>query len=225
MGEVYRAWDPQLQRWVALKFLHGSDPLQLARFQREARAQARVDHPGVCRVYEVGEVEGRPYIAMQEIDGADARPRRRASCRSRSACGWWRRSPRPCTPRTASGSSTATSSPSNILVADGEDGLHPFVVDFGLARDQRRHRPDRRAARSPARPATWRPEQARGDDAALDRRADVYSLGAMLYELLSGRLPLPAANLAEAIVKLLQEEPRAAARSWRRRCPPTSRRW
>ena len=69
MGEVYLASDPQLGRRVALKFLHCNDPELVERFLREARAQARVEHPSVCQVYEVGEVEGRPYIAMQYIEG------------------------------------------------------------------------------------------------------------------------------------------------------------
>jgi serine/threonine-protein kinase len=77
MGEVFKAWDPQLGRHVALKFLYGSDAQTLERFTREARSQARVDHPAICKVYEVGSVGGRPYIAMQEIDGVtlDEAPR------------------------------------------------------------------------------------------------------------------------------------------------------
>ena len=69
MGTVYKAFDPTLGRWVALKFLHRNDALQTERFLREARAQARVSHPNVCQIHEVGEAEGRPYISMQYIDG------------------------------------------------------------------------------------------------------------------------------------------------------------
>ncbi|HXT21255.1 MAG TPA: serine/threonine-protein kinase, partial [Thermoanaerobaculia bacterium] len=205
MGEVYRAWDPQLQRWVALKFLHHSDPLRLARFQREAQSQARVDHPGVCRVYEVGEVDGRPYIAMQEIAGATlGRTARELPLEERVRL----------VARVADAVHAAHRiglihrdlKPGNILVAESEDGLQPFVVDFGLARDQRVTGLTVSGSLS-GTPGYMAPEQASGDDAALDRRADVYSLGAILYELLSGQLPLPAANLAEAIIKLLQEEP------------------
>ena len=69
MGVVFKARDRRLQRIVALKFIRSSDPEMVTRFQREARAQARIDHPAICKVYEVGEVEGKTYIAMQFVDG------------------------------------------------------------------------------------------------------------------------------------------------------------
>lgn len=70
MGQVYAAWDPALERRVALKFLHRGQPELVERLFREARAQARIDHPNVCRVYEVGEdPSGRSFIAMQLVDG------------------------------------------------------------------------------------------------------------------------------------------------------------
>ncbi|MFO0579755.1 MAG: serine/threonine-protein kinase [Polyangia bacterium] len=69
MGAVYKARDLRLGRAVAIKFLHGEDPAQVQRFMQEARAQSRLDHPDICRVYEVGTVGGRPYIAMQLVDG------------------------------------------------------------------------------------------------------------------------------------------------------------
>src|SRR5688572_13595972 len=70
MGIVRLARDRRLGRHVALKFIRGRDPRSTIRLVREARAQARVDHPGICKIYEVGEVEGRTYIAMQFLDGA-----------------------------------------------------------------------------------------------------------------------------------------------------------
>ena len=69
MGEVFKAWDPELERHVALKYLKHDDPVLVERLMREARAQARVDHPSVCKVYEVGEEDGRPYIAMELLEG------------------------------------------------------------------------------------------------------------------------------------------------------------
>src|ERR1044071_186891 len=69
MGMVYRARDRRLDRIVAIKFLRVADPDATMRFLREARAQARIEHPHICRVYEVGEIEGRAYIALQYVDG------------------------------------------------------------------------------------------------------------------------------------------------------------
>ena len=69
MGAVYQAKDKQLGRIVALKFIRGGDPNLVMRFVQEARAQSRIEHPGICKVYEVGEVEGKAYIAMQYVPG------------------------------------------------------------------------------------------------------------------------------------------------------------
>ena len=69
MGAVYKGRDRRLGRIVALKFIHGDDPGQIQRFMQEARAQARLEHPNICQVFEVGTVDNRPYIAMQFVDG------------------------------------------------------------------------------------------------------------------------------------------------------------
>jgi serine/threonine-protein kinase len=69
MGEVYKARDRRIGRAVALKFIRGGDEVMTHRFMQEARAQSRIDHPFVCKVHEVGEVEGKPYIAMQLVAG------------------------------------------------------------------------------------------------------------------------------------------------------------
>ncbi|MCA9694623.1 MAG: serine/threonine protein kinase, partial [Myxococcales bacterium] len=73
MGSVYRARDPRLGREVALKFIRGGDPRLTMRLLREARAQARIEHDNVCKVFEVGEVEGKAYIAMQLVEGRSLR--------------------------------------------------------------------------------------------------------------------------------------------------------
>src|SRR3954462_5828381 len=73
MGKVYKAFDRKLKRLVALKFLHGGDDALERRFLQEAQAQARVDHPNVCKVFEVGRIDEEPYIAMQFIEGKTLR--------------------------------------------------------------------------------------------------------------------------------------------------------
>ncbi|MEO1088167.1 MAG: serine/threonine protein kinase, partial [Acidobacteriota bacterium] len=70
-AEVFKAWDEKLGRHVALKFLRRDDPTLVERMFREAKAQARLDHEGICKVYDVGELDGRPYTAMQYVDGVE----------------------------------------------------------------------------------------------------------------------------------------------------------
>src|SRR5574342_956045 len=73
MGEVWRAWDEGLSRWVALKLLKGSDGDEIGRFKREAQTAARIAHPNIAAVYEVGESGGQHFIAMQLVDGRTLR--------------------------------------------------------------------------------------------------------------------------------------------------------
>jgi tetratricopeptide (TPR) repeat protein/predicted Ser/Thr protein kinase len=205
MGSVYKAFDPTLDRWVALKFLHRNDASQTERFLREARAQARVSHPNVCQIHEVGEAEGRPYISMQYIDGrslgelcdelslADKVQLVRDTARAVHAAH-------------RTGLVHRDLKPGNILLARDEGGeVHPYVVDFGLAMAQDEVSLSRTGMVS-GTPGYISPEAAQGQ--ALDRRTDVYSLGVVLYELLAGKPPFTGANLARILVQLVQEEPK-----------------
>src|SRR6266545_379738 len=203
MGTVFLAFDPALDRRVALKLLHRNDAEQTGRFQREARAQARVENPNVCQVYEVGEVEGRPYIAMQHIEGkslADLRGELPPEAIVRLV----RDVARAIQAAHKTGLIHRDLKPANILVATGDKGdLHPYVVDFGLARDQEDTDLTHTGMIS-GTPSYLSPEQAQG--MPLDRRSDVYSLGVILYEMLSGQPPFQGASPAHVVVLLLQEE-------------------
>ena len=136
MGHVHAGWDPLLRRQVALKLLHQGDPLQLLRFMREAQIQAKVDHPQVCKVYEVDSEGDQPYIAMQLIHGRtlgearsdlDLREAARVMAEVAGAIHAAHRL----------GLVHRDLKPSNILLEEQEDcGPKPFVLDFGLARDQ-----------------------------------------------------------------------------------------
>lgn len=204
MGSVYKAFDPTLNRYVALKFLQWNEPTLVERFLREARAQARVDHPNVCRVYEVGEVEGRPYIAMQYIEGRSLSELRDELSLEAKVC-LLRDVSRAVHAAHKTGLIHRDLKPANILVEAGDDGeLHPYVVDFGLALDQDEQGLTRTGMLS-GTPAYLAPEQAQGSP--LDRRTDVYSLGVVLYELLTGKPPFLAPTAAAILVRLLQEEP------------------
>ena len=203
MGTVFLAWDPSLSRRVALKFLHRNDPQQTEHFLREARSQARVEHPNVCKVHEVGEVDGRPYIAMQHIEGSSL-SELRGELTTEETVRLVRDVARAIQAAHRSGLIHRDLKPANILVGTDDDGRHhPYVVDFGLAQDQTEESLTRTGMIS-GTPAYISPEQAQGTP--LDRRSDVYSLGIVLYELLSGEPPFLGQNPAGTLVRILQEE-------------------
>jgi predicted Ser/Thr protein kinase len=205
MGTVFKAFDPTLGRYVALKFLHRNDDDQAERFLREARAQARIAHPHVCQVHEVGEVSGRPFIAMQYIDGrnlGELGPELPLVAKLRVV----RDVARAVHAAHKTGLIHRDLKPANILLARDEAGeLHPFVVDFGLALEQGQTGLSRTGVIS-GTPAYLSPEQAQGQ--TLDRRTDVYSLGVVLYELLTGVPPFEATNLARVLIQVVLEEPK-----------------
>ena len=206
-GEVAKAWDTRLGRWVALKFLRHPDPEMEARMVREARAQARVEHPNVCRVYEVGERDGRPYIAMQYVDGAPL-DRVASGLPPEAKVALVKTVAEAVHAAHAVGLVHRDLKPGNILVEEADDGaLHPYVVDFGIARE-RAVSDLTVTGEVVGTPGYLSPEQARGANDTVDRRSDVYSLGVVLYELLSGELPHTGESNTELLVSLLGREPR-----------------
>lgn len=208
MGAVYQAYDPSLDRRVAVKIpLAAGDPgtKTRSRFEAEAKAASALRHPGICPVYDVGEADGKPYLTMAFIDGkpldevlpADGWPDpmeageivRKVALALDSAH--------------RAGVVHRDLKPSNVMLdASGE----PIVTDFGLARrkvpGQARLTLDGTVLGTPAYMA---PEQARGEPAG--PAADIYSLGAILYELLTGRAPFDGGSIAVVMSKVLTEEP------------------
>ena len=204
MGKVFLARDRRLDREVAIKFVRIDDGRYLERFKTEARAQARVDHAHVCKVFEVGEVEGKVFITMQHIRGASL---------DEAATGLSLEQKVLVLRDAAMGVHAAHRvgiihrdlKPGNIMVARAEDGaLETFVMDFGLARDWSQKTTDTGSVLGT--PAFMSPEQARGEVSGLDRRADVYSLGATLYQLLAGVPPVTGANALEVLSNLASAE-------------------
>jgi serine/threonine protein kinase/Flp pilus assembly protein TadD len=201
MGIVYKAFDRQLNRTIALKFLRTSaavDPGSAARFLNEARAAAALDHPNVCTVYDIGVIAQQIYIAMGYIEGE--------SLKQRIA-----RSVLPFDEAVEVGIQVALGlreahskgivhrdiKPSNLLITRG--GVIK-IVDFGLAllpTDEGVTRDDT----SVGTPAYMPPEQVTGE--AADHRADLWSLGITLYEALSGSLPFTGKTLPALIHKIL----------------------
>lgn len=212
MGAVYKARDRRLGRTVAIKFLHGDNPGQLQRFMQEARAQARLDHPHICKIFEVGSAGAKPYIAMQFIAGL---PLDRA-CSTMALLEKVR-----VMKLVAEAMHSAHEQgiihrdlkPSNILVTaspmpDGSVSYEPVVMDFGLARDSGQGDGLTESGDVLGTPAYMSPEQARGEARRLDRRTDVYSLGATLYDILAGRPPFEDETVVRVILQVLNEAPR-----------------
>ncbi len=213
MGRVYEALDPRLKRQVAVKVMHRGDQQSVARFLREARAQAAVAHPGICPVFEAGEVDGTPYIVMQRLHG---RPLHEAAA-SLSLEDQLKTLARVADAVEAAhrtGLIHRDLKPSNIIVESTVEktvkgtveGRHmPYVLDFGLARPAHEGVLTVDGALL-GTPAYMAPEQARGDLDALGPGTDVYGLGATLYHVLAGRAPFVAGR-SSAVRAILDREP------------------
>lgn len=207
MGMVFLAIDAALRREVAIKFVRGNDADHVRRLISEARTQAGVSHERICRVYEAGEVDGKVYIAMQYINGeplgriAGELTLEQKVMLVRGAAEGIHEAHR-------KGIIHRDIKPSNIMVERGDDGeIRPYVMDFGLARSVAEAGETITGAVL-GTPRYMAPEQAQGNTAQLDRRADVYSLGATLYHLLTGKPSVPGETVAEVIHNLISAEPR-----------------
>lgn len=205
MGEVYRAYDPELGRRVAVKILYSADPRLLSRFMQEARLQARVEHENVCRVYEVGEAHGRPYIAMQLINGrtlGDAYDEMTIEQRA----GLVERIADAVHAAHRQGLIHRDIKPANIMVERSEEGYwKPYVTDFGLARDLATPGMTT-TGQTVGTPAYMAPEQAYGERDAMDARTDVYGLGALLYHLTTRQPPFSGPTAVDIMMKVVQED-------------------
>jgi len=209
MGKVYKAQDPRLNRFVALKFIRDNSPSSdlAQRFNREARAQASIDHEHICKIYEVGEVEGRPYISMQYIEG-ETLTRARDEMTLPHKVKVIKEIAEALHAAHRHGLIHRDVKPGNIMVEQMPDGgWRPYVLDFGLADELQASGGMVSGARE-GTPAFMSPEQARGEMQHLDRRSDVYSLGSTLYYLLCGQPPFGTSSNEEILLALLLSEPR-----------------
>ena len=206
MGIVYKAYDPALKRFAALKLIRTENPDHALRFVNEARAQARVQHENVCQVYEVGEVDGKKYIAMQFIEGQSLS----AASKDMSTevkVKVIKQIAEALHAAHKHGLIHRDVKPSNIMLelTEGNESK-PYVLDFGLARDQETPGLTRTGV-AVGTPYYMAPEQVSGERDHLDRRTDVYGLGATLYELLSGTPPYKGKSGTEILLQILKDDP------------------
>ncbi len=209
MGLVFRATDRALNRSVALKVIApevADRPVFRARFKRECRLAAAIDHPHVVQVFQAGEEDGLLYLTMRYVDGKDLGELLRERGRLEPA-------------RTGSileqvagaldeahrlGLVHRDVKPANVLIASSGGRDHAFLTDFGITR----HDDEERLTRTGLALGSadyMAPEQARGD--GVDARADIYSLGCVLYEMLTGRLVFDRGGELEKMWAHVHERP------------------
>jgi eukaryotic-like serine/threonine-protein kinase len=220
MGEVYRARDSRLDREVAVKVLPGlyaADTARLRRFEQEARAAGALTHPNLVTVYDVGLDGGRPYLVTELLDGETLRDRlRRGPMPASRACEIAAALARGLAAAHAKGIVHRDLKPENVIVT--RDG-RVKIVDFGVAKlrgiqEQIGSGPDTPRAHTESgaivgTPGYMAPEQVRGVEA--DGRADVFALGAILFELLTGRRAFERTTRAETLKATLDDDPLASA--------------
>lgn len=208
MGTVYRARDPRLGRIVAVKLLKGDNADLWQRFVAEARAQASIQHENVCHIYDAGEFDGEPFIAMQYIDG-ESLSKLKEKLTLEQLIRILRQISLAVHEAHRLGIIHRDIKPGNVLCEKLPDGTYkPYIMDFGLAREVEGKGQTQTGAVI-GTPAYMPPEQAKGDVRSMDRRSDVYSLGATLYDVIAGRPPFVAENAWSLLMAVAYEDPPA----------------
>jgi eukaryotic-like serine/threonine-protein kinase len=234
MGVVYKARHHGLQRMVALKMVLAGvhvGPVGLARFRAEAEAAAKLSHPNIVQIYETGECDGLPFFSLELVDGGNLDQKMRDSPTTpRAAAQITETLARTIAVAHERGIIHRDLKPANILLAkvssqsttlrsrdfDSHASLPsdhwsrntvPKITDFGLAKQFEDDSSQTRTGTILGTPSYMPPEQASGKNRQLGPPADIYSLGAILYELLVGRPPFRAGNPFDTIRQVIEQEP------------------
>lgn len=208
MGIVYRARQRSLDRIVAVKMLLRRDlatAADLARFRSEAEAAARLDHPGIVSIFEVGECGGHPFYSMRFIEGTTLAKRLAAEpVPAREAAIVLARVADAVDAAHRRGVLHRDLKPSNILI---DAAGVPHVSDFGLAKRIEQDRDVTHTGAILGTPCYMSPEQAAGSRGDVGPASDVWSLGAILYQTLTGRPPFQASNPMDTLLAVLESDP------------------
>lgn len=208
MGVVYRAEHLRLKRPVALKMIRdagGPDPIQLARFRLEAEAVASLRHPNIIQIYDIGEVRGLPYLAFELLEGGNLVERIQGTPQPhRDAARLVAELAKALQSAHDGGIVHRDLKPGNVLFR--RDGT-PIVSDFGLAKRSEDEQGNTLSGQILGSPSYMAPEQASGQSQEVGPLADVYALGAILYELLTGRAPFKGATPMDTVRQVLERDP------------------
>jgi serine/threonine protein kinase len=233
MGVIYKARQVRPRRLVALKMILAGEhagPEALARFKAEAEAVARLSHANIVQVYEVGEHNGRPFLTLEFVDGGNLAQRlSEGRLKFRDCARLLYQLARAVQFALGRGIIHRDLKPANVLLArneeDEEDTLGiPKISDFGLAKQVEGvvsvagAGPRTQSGAIMGTPAYMAPEQAAGRSRAVGPAVDVYALGAILYECLTGRPPFQADSIIDLLMKVATEEP-VPPRKLRSKCP------
>ena len=219
MGVVFRAYHPELDRTVALKMLTGSaftSPDQRRRFAQEARLASRIRHPHIVSIHDVGDFAGQPYFTMDIVTGASvASHLRNGPISTEQAVHWMIMIAKAVDHLHANGIIHRDLKPSNVLLDECDE---PCLVDFGLARALDEFHDPTVTGTILGTPSYMSPEQAAGRIREVTIRSDVYSLGAILYEMLCGRPPFKADSAFDTVLQVMEREP-LPLRHWNHTVP------
>ena len=212
MGIVYKARHRRLNRLVALKMIRGAyaDEIQIARFKIEAEAVASLRHPNILQIYDIGEHNGSPYVALELLEGGSLIDRLMGTVLPpKQAAEWMVPLVLAMDAAHQAGIVHRDLKSANILFS--ADGI-PKITDFGLAKRLEADEGQTHTGQIMGTPSYMAPEQARGDTKLAGPPADIYALGAMLYEMLTGRPPFKGVSAMDTVKQVLEQEPVSPSR-------------